>query len=843
MFAFLLWRTISVFSSTIHTATHKLALTRRMALTGDNFVGRSRQSASISFPAWRRDKFRSTTARRPLLIAQQCWLTKWYLLPLMLPMALTGKAFASVQKVDGADDAPMPLTVGKSDLPQKTASPLPPANTASFAAFGAPPGQSETLQLISTELTHFSTGSGPGKQRVSMDSNAATSPARDPSNEGFSARLNLSAIIEEGEFAYQGDKDTFQSALVVAEPSLQFGTLGNAVLEGRFVARFNQDQSESLSGSTSETSSLAYRDYTRLVVDFPEKPFRIEVGDIFVASSRLQRSPSILGLSLSSAQNELMPLRSAYGTGVQSFALARDSTVEVTVNGVQRSQLYLKAGEYDLRDIPLNFGANDVQLLVRDNTGSRQRIDLSLYGAPQLLRAGEISFALAAGVQSVRTTEGLDYFTDRAVVYGSAAMGITGNAQMGASLLGVNQNYSSSLNGRAIGWFGEYAGEILVQTGQDVIDAMAVQASYRSAAVGHIPPVRFSGSYFGAGFDAYEAVTEFSRPVSRSLLNPFRIERLWQADASMTFDVASDYAVDFGIDLVKFRDTDDAVYDRPEWSTYGSVYGPLGDKSLLALTLTLGQFEEDKLEAGAFISITRRFGGNKNVALKHNTQNDRTRLTVGRTSKRFTNDWNGNIGVEQSKDFDDLENNIVADFELETDRFDFYAETSAPSNIGATEVRQRYSVAEISTSIGYSGGSAAWGRSSTGPFALIEADDSLSGNILATDYDGEDYTSRAAAGQRALFGGLLPYRDQTVRITALDDAGDETCEAVVSLVPSNKSGRKIVVTREENKASKVTAGAILAHCISLEQSTADERPGALSDGRASENQDDGEPSK
>ncbi len=744
---------------------------------------------------------------------------------LIAPLFTYGALFQRAQAEIQENHAP-PSDTGKSTLARLNESDPPPrreSGLASPADFQI--GHNEhtdqvrtrTLTLIATQLD-----SPPPTvlRKVSIGGEPRKSRPDRTFNSGFSSQLNLTAIFEEGEFDFAEDRSAFQSALVVAEPALRFGSLGNMVLEGRFVLRHNRDQSETVGHAEVRTETTTYRDYTRLVVDFPDKPMRIQFGDIFSRSTALQRPASYAGVSISSAAYELQPMQNAFGTGAQTFSLSRDSTVDIEVNGVHQSRLFLEAGYYDIRDIPLKFGANDVDLIIRDTTGWKQKLNLSVFGAPQLLARGELAYEIGLGAQSVRNVEGIDYFSNRPIGLGSLSAGITSNIQIGASLLATHANQSVSLDGRFIGWNGEYAGEVLYQSGKNVAEAVALKANYRSSYVASFPPVRLSAAYYGPGYDAYEAVTEFSRPVSRSLTNPFRFERLWQLDGSITMDYSQDYSLDLGFDVMKYRDTDTLTLSEPEWTAYASAYGSLDNSTLLSVSLSIGRFEADQLDVGAFISLTRRFGGNKTASLKHNTRNNRTRATLGRSAIRYTNDWAGNIGFEQAREFGEQETALVADFELDSNWGTFYADVSAPSSLGPSgSVKQRYSIAEFSTSVGYAGGRVALGSPSGGAFAIIGAAEDLEHTAIVTDYDGEDYSSRSKGRHVQHYSHLLPYRNETLKMTARGPEGEEICEAELAFVPAYKSGRNILVTTDMSDSGSpegVTADTILVHCQTLD---------------------------
>lgn len=650
-----------------------------------------------------------------------------------------------------------------------------------------------------------------------QDFNEALWGRDDSWNQGFSARVNVSAVAEESSFTFEGTKTTSRSSLLILEPYLRLGFLGNVTVEGRFIQRDTRDEEDNAGFATVKSDNRLYRDYSRIVADFPDLPARLEIGDLQTRGLQLQRSTNLLGVSVSSANADLQPMRTSYSRGARSFTLSRDSLVEVLVNGQREAQLFLKAGDYDLTDIPLRSGSNDLQLLIRDNTGQRQTLELSLFGAPQLLDRGEFVYSLSGGVQAIRTADGLDYFHDRYLIAGSAGFGINSNTQVNGSVVSVNANHAVTMGAVFSEWLGEVGGELFGQTGKSVKDAMAIKTYYRSLPARGGPEFRAAAVYFGPGYDSSEAISEFTRPLSAALAQRFSNERQWEAEASVSFELANDFVFDLGIDAVKYRHSAFNNYNKPEWSAYSSLLGPVGDSGLLSLTLRVGQFDDGPLDAGAFLSFTHKFGGNRSARVSHNTYNSRTQASLKRFSRRFTNDWSGGIGVERYTEYGRPQTNIVADFEFETDRGTLYAETTVPSFVTTDIVKQRYSVVELNTSVGYAGGAFALGRPSNGPFAVIGGDASLRDMRVVADFDGEEYSAGASGEGTLLYGDLLPYRDEAIELAAIDADGNQICAAEIEFLPANKSGKRIILSRDPATAKSVSKEAIVAHCAKLDR--------------------------
>ncbi|MDN3683413.1 hypothetical protein QW180_01445 [Vibrio sinaloensis] len=87
----------------------------------------------------------------------------------------------------------------------------------------------------------------------------------------------------------------------------------------------------------------------------------------------LQDAIDILGVGLT-RDFTLIPTRNVRPKATQTFTLQRTSSVDVVIDGVVVQRLTLGAGSYNLNDIPLAQGNNDVELIITDSTGQEERV-------------------------------------------------------------------------------------------------------------------------------------------------------------------------------------------------------------------------------------------------------------------------------------------------------------------------------------------------------------------------------------------------------------------------------------------------------------------------------------
>ena len=152
-------------------------------------------------------------------------------------------------------------------------------------------------------------------------------------------------------------------------------------------------------GSIDETGLLGRR-ATRLIYDLPDEAVRLSAGDLTVRPSGSFSTPPLLGVAITKSYSDLQPSRSIRPTGKRSFRIERPSDVTVLVNGREARRLRLAPGEYDLSDLPLVSGANDVVVKIKDEYGKEETVDFSILFNRTLLDPGISEWSLAGGVIS-----------------------------------------------------------------------------------------------------------------------------------------------------------------------------------------------------------------------------------------------------------------------------------------------------------------------------------------------------------------------------------------------------------------------------------------------------------
>ncbi|WP_125461529.1 MULTISPECIES: fimbria/pilus outer membrane usher protein [Rhodomicrobium] len=136
---------------------------------------------------------------------------------------------------------------------------------------------------------------------------------------------------------------------------------------------------------------------TRLIYDFPEEAIRVSAGDLLLHPGPFFVTPPLLGVAIELSYADLQPMRNVRPTGKRSFRVERPSEVSVLINNSEVRRLRLAPGEYDLDDLPLGAGNNDIRLVIKDEFGNEENVDFTILFNRTLLEPGLSEWSVAAG--------------------------------------------------------------------------------------------------------------------------------------------------------------------------------------------------------------------------------------------------------------------------------------------------------------------------------------------------------------------------------------------------------------------------------------------------------------
>ncbi len=139
---------------------------------------------------------------------------------------------------------------------------------------------------------------------------------------------------------------------------------------------------------------------SRLVWDDPDNELRVQLGDVVQPSTTFQRSNDVLGVSIEKSPQKLAPGQRVGPVGRGSFSIERPSNLEILINGAVTQRLSLKPGNYNIRDLQLNAGANEIELIIIDDRNERRTLNFNIFSDGSMLAAGTSEWGMSGGVGS-----------------------------------------------------------------------------------------------------------------------------------------------------------------------------------------------------------------------------------------------------------------------------------------------------------------------------------------------------------------------------------------------------------------------------------------------------------
>ncbi|WP_440056767.1 fimbria/pilus outer membrane usher protein (plasmid) [Pseudoalteromonas sp. T1lg65] len=188
-----------------------------------------------------------------------------------------------------------------------------------------------------------------------------------------------------------------------------------------------------------DKGSRAYRGDIQLFYDQPDEPFRVTLGDTRIRSVGHLSGLQLGGIGLEKAYAELQPQRRVTPGNSQQFVLPRSATLEVFINEFLLSRIKLKAGRYDLSDLPLTSGVNDIRVIATYANGETEEFNFTSHYNSRLLAKGLDDYSVALGRAS-SLDAGQYQYGDDVLLSGYYDYGISDNLTLGFN--GVLQSHA-----------------------------------------------------------------------------------------------------------------------------------------------------------------------------------------------------------------------------------------------------------------------------------------------------------------------------------------------------------------------------------------------------------------
>lgn len=524
------------------------------------------------------------------------------------------------------------------------------------------------------------------------------------------------------------------------------------------------------------------RQMSRLVYDMPDDRIRMEAGDVEPLGTSFQSTPDLLGVSIEKSSRKLSPSETFAPSGGGSFVVNRPSDVEIRINGIVQRKLYLRPGTYNVRDLPLVTGANDIEIVIVDDRGTEKHVAFTSFFDTSLLEAGKSEWGISAGVPSYLRDEERDYVTDLYMASGFYRYGLRNDLVGEIDAQGDNRTVMAGVGITTDSPWGLFG--------------VRGAGSGGDAGMGYAAGLDWSAVNIRAltstGGESLHVAAEYRSPQFHTAgeINTFAtgiVYPLW----NFWLDVNATYSAPVGYDTMasisgRYRFVNDEQFGNSIFASqdrFGvdlTLSRPL--TSSFSGSLTLGVSNESYLSAlnprapeGAQFRIGARIFGrpdeNTNISAGYDTLNAQSDVSAYRTSGTGIGRWDTSVTM-QDNDFD---NRAAA-----SGAIGYYgnrAQVRLIHNSGFSGVslsdfnvqpgQQRTSL-QVGTSIAFADGHIAIGAPVTGnAFAIVYPHESIADKVVTVG-SGDDIRAIADGWGPAVVPNLPAYAPSTIPVDADD---------------------------------------------------------------------------
>jgi outer membrane usher protein len=507
---------------------------------------------------------------------------------------------------------------------------------------------------------------------------------------------------------------------------------------------------------------------SRYVYDDTDALIRFTLGDLDTQGRGFQSAPDIAGISIYRSYSVLSPQQIIRPRGDRNFTLARQSTVEVYVNGQQVRRIQLGPGSYNLRDFPFAQGGNDIRLNVLDDTGRTEVLRFNLFLDQTQLGKGLSEFGLYAGVKAPLGVHGPVY-SDEWITSGFYRRGLSDTVTLGANFQADDQVQMVGVEavfGTPIGTFGTQAA---YSHTNGYGDGYALQATFQRL-LQHADGQADSFNLFA------ETRSRKFAPVTFFLADN---QYEYELGGGYTHAFNSNYYMGANARFSKGRDANPDVHNY-------SVLAGWRISSNATLTAE-ARYSEDANgdEVSGFLTLTVRLGRTSSARAEYDTRGNRARASYQTLHGSGVGSYNVTADVERS----DFGSNIALNAnyfanraELGVSHFGTFAGDFGDSTSQRTSFR-------FGTSIAVAGGEVAFGRPIYDSFAIVKPHESLrKTNVIVEPSPFGDVAYTGKMGL-ATMPSLSSYSDRTVTVDVENaPAGVDIGQGSFKLFPRYRSG-------------------------------------------------------
>ena len=524
------------------------------------------------------------------------------------------------------------------------------------------------------------------------------------------------------------------------------------------------------------------RRYARFVFDQPEDFRRWYLGDLEPEIRGRQGFSQLGGVGVARQRMRFDSFRNNVLAGGRQLVLQEASTIRVLRNGVFVREFRLDPGQYDLTNLPLETGSNDIQLEIQNDSGRAETVAYSAYLDAIELEPGDYEYGAYFGAINDGVFGSPDYSEGRLAFTGywrkafenRPAVGIGFQASEDAQTLSgqsqlilrngarVRLDAAASNGGPGAGYAFALGYDHVVDLGE-TFDSWTVVADFTSedfASIGNPTGQNptswvFSGGYSHQFSQDWLANVSASYRMSRSDL----IDDSYSVNATTTYRFAPEWSAQVGL----------------EYSDFGASFGGFQSGGVGATFALIWQPRYDRRVEG-------RYNSARNSGSVRAQQSSENRV--------------GSYGYSLASTYDDGPATLSGQVDYVGNRFDASLSHTAFGQDFSNITQEQVTNLRFGSSISTAGGKVAVGRNIYDSFAIVYPHKSIDDHpvIVGDSFEGGHYTGRSGLLGGAVANNLSAYVNQSVRYDVLDaPLGYNIGDGIARVRPTYKSGYAIQV--------------------------------------------------
>lgn len=516
-----------------------------------------------------------------------------------------------------------------------------------------------------------------------------------------------------------------------------------------------------------------YRQGVRAIYDEPDAYRRWSAGDLRLPGSQVLPTPLIAGVGVQKSRRIFDPFYSTSVLGGRQISITSPSTVDILVNGAPYRSVDLQPGRYDITDLPVEFGANDIQVVVRDAAGRRQVSDLSLFFDPLDLVVGEEEYTAVVGVLSDEENFQPRYSSDPVGVFNyrralSERLLLGGGVQLSEKVQLVS--VETQIVPQVIPGSFQFAGAVSTGDGEGV----ALSAGYRwyGGSNQTRKALSIAIDYESDGFQSlaeFDLATVGRLTASANYSHGFSARTYASAGMAYSKISGANDQSSFFVDVTHRLTPTINFTVGAEYGT-GSVFGR---------------------NYGIRLGFSMALGGQRRVDASYQSRRDYARATYSKSSDSYAGSYGYSVGFQRSLG----RNSVDGSFDYIGNRFDARLSVASEGDgLGSITDRQVGRL-QFGTSLAFADGAFGIGRPIQDSFALAYPHDSLKTDVIAgRNLSANEYDASSGTFGAAVVNRLSSYNQQEINYDLKNGAiGYDIGAGVERVMPPYRSGYNIEV--------------------------------------------------